>query len=290
MTTPLHAFGALALETTTPLRTTVLPRDAAATLAEHVAGDLQRLLPGVDRLDLALACAAFDPAELLRPGWPRHAALAQLALGAPGRGAARVLGFGAVDGAMPPGLAPDPALAGGALHLLPFALLGDSDDVIAIGRAMEERLLDTGMADAATALCAQTLFGTPLEHVRYLSLHDLCALTAMQYEHAGLGPLWPLIEAALLAPETEEWLDAAPEPLARYADGDVRLALLDIDAWADRGFAPAGADARTLSRHFDAFQMRQRQFAAVLGAHGIAVQFDHCPATRDPREILREIV
>ena len=188
---------------------------------------------------------------------------------------------------MPPGLAPDPALAGGALHLLPFALLGNSDDVVAIGRTMEERLLDTGMADAATALCAQTAFGTPLEHVRYLSLHDLCALTAMQYEHVGLGPLWPLIEAALLAPETEEWLDAPPEPLARYAGGEVRIALLEIDAWADHGFAPHGADANTLSRHFDAFQMRQRQLAAVLGAHGIEVQFDYCAATADPRAALR---
>ena len=288
MSAPLHCYGALALETTAPLRRTVLERDVAALLADHVANDLQRLLPGVDRLDLVVAAAAFDPAELLRPGWPRHAALAQLALAAPGRGGARVLGFGAANGAMPDGLVPDPALAGGALHLLPFALLGAADDVIAVGRAMEERLLDTGMADAATALFAQTAFDAHLEHVRYLSVHDLCALTAMQYEHAGLGPLWPLIEAALLAPESEEWLDAPPEPLARYADHEVRFALLDIDAWADRGFAPAGADAYTLSRHFDAFQMRQRQFGAVLGAHGIALRFDHCPSTCEPRALLRE--
>ncbi|MBB5207659.1 hypothetical protein [Chiayiivirga flava] len=286
MSAPLHSFGVFALESGAPLARALLDRDAASMLADHVSNDLQRLLPGVERLDLAIAAAAFDPAELLRPGWPRHAALAQLALAAPGRGAARVLGFGAADGAMPAGLQPDAALAGGALHLVPFALLGGADALVAVGRAMEERLLDTGMADASTALFAQTAFGTRLEHVRYMSVHDLCALTAMQYEHAGLGPLWPLIEAALLAPGSEEWLDAPPEPLARFADGEVRIALLDLDAWADRGFAPAGVDANTLSRRFDAFQRRQRQFAAVLGAHGIGVQFDHCPATRDPREVL----
>lgn len=288
MSAPLHCFGAMALETAAPPARLVLDRDAAATLADHVANDLQRLLAGVDRLDLAVAAALFDPAELLRPSWPRHAALADLAQRAPGRVGARVLGFGAADGAMPPGLDPDPALTGGALLLLPFVLQGDADAATDIGRQMEERLLDTGMADAATALYAQTAFGAKLEHVRYLTMHDLCAMTAMQYEHAGLGPLWPLIEAALLAPETEEWLDAAPEPLARYVDGAVRIGLLDLDAWADRGHAPAGMDADTLSRHFDAFQMRQRQFAAVLGAHGIPVQFDHCPATRDPRDVLGE--
>ena len=288
MSASLHCHGALALETTSPLRRITLERDVAAALADHVANDLQRLLPGIERLDLAVAAAAFDPAELLRPGWPRHAALAQLALAAPGRGSARVLGFGAANGAMPDGLVPDPEFGGGALHLLPFVLIGAPQDVVPVGRAMEERLLDTGMADAATALFAQTAFGTQLEHVRYLSLHDLCALTAMQYEHVGLGPLWPLIEAALLAPDSEEWLDAPPEPLARYADNEVRLALLDLDAWADRGFAPPGADAHTFSRHFDAFQMRQRQLAAVLGAHGIAVRFDHCPATRDPCDMLRD--
>lgn len=288
MSAPLHCHGALALETMSPPQRVALEREVAATLADHVANDLQRLLPGVDRLDLAVAAAAFDPAELLRPGWPRHAALAQLALAAPGRHGARVLGFGAANGTMPAGLAPDPEFGGGALLLLPFVLVGAEQDVVSVGRAMEERLLDTGMADAATALFAQTAFGTRLEHARYLSLHDLCALTAMQYEHVGLGPLWPLIEAALLAPESEEWLDAPPEPLARYADNEVRIALLDIDAWADRGFAPAGVDAASLARRFEAFQMRQRQFGAVLTAHGIPVQFDHAPATRDPRAVLRD--
>ena len=72
---------------------------------------------------------------------------------------------------------------------------------------MEENLLEKGMAQAATAFFAQRAFNAPMEHARYLSLNDLLAMTAMQYEHAGIAPLWPLIESALLTPEREDKAD-----------------------------------------------------------------------------------
>ena len=147
-------------------------------------------------------------------------------------------------------------------------------------------LLDTGMAGADTALAAQAGFAAPVEHARLLTLNDLAAMMALQYEHAGLAPLWPLVEAALLAPEAEQWLDAPPEPLARYAGGEVRIAMLDTEAWNEGGYAPATKEPAQLARAFERFQMRQRQFAAVLDAHGIPVTYDHCPAGRDPRGIL----
>jgi hypothetical protein len=34
--------------------------------------------------------------------------------------------------------------------------------------------------------------------------------------------------------------------------------------------------------------MRQRQFAGLLEAHGIPVTYDHCPAGRDPRQVLSD--
>jgi hypothetical protein len=148
-------------------------------------------------------------------------------------------------------------------------------------------LLETGMANADTALAAQQAFGVPIEHARYLTVHDLAALMAMQYEHAGLGVAWPLIETALMAPTEEQWLDAPPEPLVRLAGGEARIALFDDEGWAASGFAPAGArDATRMDRDFDRFQMRQRQLAALLEAHGIAILFEHCPAGRDPRTVL----
>lgn len=287
--TVLSCLGALALElapTSRPGRQ-ALDAGAAGEFAAKVARDLERLVPGAAALDFALVAGLFDPAELLRPGHPLHAELERLAARAPGLAGGRVIGFGAGADGLPPGLAPDPHLAGGPLRLLPFLLRGDADVLAPVAERMEQVLLDTGMADADTALAAQDGFAAEIEHARLMTLDDLAAMTALQYEHAGLAPLWPVLEAALYQPGAEAWLDAPPEPLLRLSDGAARIALLDVDAWAEGGFAPREADAARLGRAFERFQQRQRQIAAVLEAHGIPVTFDHCPAGRDPREVLR---
>lgn len=260
MPSPLHCLGALALELSPdgPPGQATLARDAADALAEALGDDLRRLLPGIEALDAGLACALFDPAELLRPGWPAHAALAELAGAAPGRRGGRMIAFGAQGGRMPtPALQPDPALAGGLLRLLPFVLVGEARAVAAVGQSMEARLLDVGMAGAQTALDCQAAFGVQLEHARWMSLHDLCAMTAMQYEHAGLAGCWRLIEAALLAPASEEWLREDEEPLALYRGGEVRIADLPGGSIDD---SPDTLKARRL---------RIRQLRAILAAHGI---------------------
>jgi hypothetical protein len=270
----------------------------SAGLADGIARDLASLVPEAATLDLAVLGAHYDPVELLRPGWPLHTALDALALRAPAvteraQDHGHVLAFGAHDGAWPDALpAPDVDYLRGALRLVPFLLRGDADAqtrIESVAEALEQILIDRGMAGAATALQAQAAFGATIEHARYLTIHDLAALMAMQYEHAGLASLWPLIEATLLAPQNEVWLDAPPEPLARCVDGEVRIALLDAEAWRAGGLAPssAGEDPEKLERSFAQFEARQRQFAAVLAAHAIAVTFDHCPLGRDPREILR---
>lgn len=275
MAAVLHCFGALALEVAAPPALDALDREQAEALAGHVAIDLQRMLPGVPRLDLAMVAAHFDPTELLRPRWPLHAALSDLAQRAPGQGRGRVIAFGAVDGRLPaPVLQPDAALAGGPLRLLPFALLGEPAIVSEVGEAMESRLLETGMAGAATALFAQQAFGGKLEHARYLSLHDLCAMTAMQYEHAGLAALWPLIEVALLAPESALVVDQPPEPRMRIDAGVVRIEHPDLARWREQGRAPVGADETAAARAHARFGQRIAQFRAVLEAHGIASSLD----------------
>jgi hypothetical protein len=286
--TVLSCLGALALELTPGTRAarTALDPAAAGELAALAARDLAKLVPEAAQLDLGLVAALFDPVELLRPGYPLHAELERLVARAPGAAGGRVIGFGAGDDGLPPTLRPDPDHAAGPLRLLPLLLRGDADLVAAVGERLEQVLLDTGMAGADTALCAQGGFAAPVEHARLLTLNDLAAMMALQYEHAGLAPLWPLVETALLMPEAEQWLDAPPEPLARYAGREVRIALLDAEAWNEGGFAPASADPAQLARAFERFQMRQRQIAAVLEAHGIPVTYDHCPAGRDPRTVL----
>ncbi len=271
---------ALELRDGDPPKHAALRADAAGELAMQLGRDLAKLVPAAGRCDLALFAAHFDPAEALRPGWPLHQRIVELLQRAPGRSQGpRLVGFGAAaDGTVPQPLQSDAALAGGGLRVLPFVLRGDN---AAIASAqLEEVLLDLGMAAADTALALHDGFNARIEHVRYLSLHDLTAMIAMQYRNVGLGPLWTLLETALLEPGTEAWLDAGQEPLARYADGEVRIALFDPCAWRMR-YVAGEADGSKLERGFAMFQARQRQFAAVLDAHGVPVQFVHCADGND---------
>ncbi len=268
---------------------------AQAALAQHAAGELARLVgrdlgalvPEARALDLCLAAAHFDPAEVLRPGWPIHRRLEELHARAPGRGTGpRVIAFGAdAGGKVPLPLQADPQLAGGTLRVVPYLFTGDPDAVRALDARMESVLFDRGMAQADTALAAQDGFDARIEHARYLTLHDLLAMTAMQYRNAGLAPLWPLLETALLAPGESAWLDAPPEPLLHYAGDQVRIARLSPEDWQRRN-APGEHNPARLEHGFAMFQARQRQLAAVLQAHGVAVQWIDCPAGGDPRAVL----
>ncbi len=274
---PATFRGVIALE----LRNGAQPARAAldaASAGDVVAllgRDLAALVPQVRDCNLALLAAHFDPAEALRPGWPLHRRALELLQRAPGQAQGpRMVGFGAdAGGDVPMPLQAEAELAGGGLRVLPFVLQGDADQ--AAGDALEDSLLDRGMAQADTALALQGGLGADVEHARYLSAHDLAAMMALQYRNVGLEPLWSLLQVALLEPDAEAWLDAGPEPLARYGDGEVRIALLDPAAWRQR-YAAEETDGARLDRGFDMFQARQRQFAAVLGAHGVPLQFVHC--------------
>lgn len=271
---------ALELRDGDPPTLAALRADAAGELASRLGRDLAKLVASVGECDLALFAAHFDPAEALRPGWPLHRRVSELLERAPGQAqGSRIVGFGAdVSGEVPMPLQSEPALAGGGLRVLPFVLRGDAAAVA--GAQLEDVLLDRGMAAADTALALQEGFGARIQHVRYLSLHDLAAMIAMQYANVGLVPLWTLLETALLEPHTEAWLDGGQEPLARYADGEVRIALFDPSAWRSR-YAADVEDEAKLERGFAMFQARQRQFAAVLDAHSVPVEFVHCADGED---------
>lgn len=282
---PAPLYGALALELApgSDAPRIALDQHDAGALATLVARDLAALDPVVATLQLAVSGALCDAVELLRPGWPLHAALDRLAASAPRAGAdgGRIVAFGAHHGDFPAALASSADYTGGPLRLLPFVLQGgDPARLRAVGDVFERDLLERGMAGADTALAAQELFGLRVEHARYLTLHDLLAMMALQYEHAGLACLWPIIEAAMLSPDREEWLDAPPEPLVHYAGGEARIALLSSTAWCARhGGDDAGAASR-LERGFAQYQARQRQFAAVLAAHAVPVLYVHCASAR----------
>ena len=269
--------GVIALELTAgeSPRAPALDAQRAGDLVERLGRDLALLVDGVRALDLVLLGAHFDPAEVLRPGWPLHRRASELLQRAPGQAQGpRMVGFGAdANGDVPQPLRCEPELLGGGLRVLPFVLHGESAETV--GAQLEALLLDRGMAAADTALALQDGLGARVQHVRYLSLHDLAAMIAMQYTNVGLQSLWTLLEAALLAPSADVWLDAAPEPLARMVEGEVRIALFDPQAWRQR-YAAAEDDGMRLERGFAHFQARQRQFTAVLEAHAVPVQFVRC--------------
>lgn len=275
-----HVLGVMALELRADAGDeprAALGQQAAGELASLLARDLAELVPQSQELDLVLAAAHFDPAEALRPGWPLHRRLHDLHQRAPrGDGSARVIAFGADDaGDVPQPLQDDPELRGGLLRVLPFILAGEEHITREVAATLEEILLDRGMAGAAAALAAQTGFGTAFEHVRYLTVHDLAAMTAMQYRNQGLDPLWPILETALLAPGEQAVLDAPPEPLLRYADGEVHITLFGATAWRARHVPDDALDPERVARLHAMVEARQRQFTAVLRAHGIDVVFDY---------------
>ena len=174
MTTALrNCTGALALELApdTHASNTALDAADAATLGGHIAHDLATLAADAVSLDLGVLAMHFDPVELLRPGWPLHAALAELMTRAPDQAdASRVIAFGTHNGQLPdPTLIPDSDYVQGPLRLIPFVLCGDAEIATRVGGAFEESLLDHGMAGAATALFAQQTFGARIEHAPDLS-------------------------------------------------------------------------------------------------------------------------
>ena len=261
-----------------------LTQEETGQLVERIGHDLALLVPEVAELDLIAMGTHFDPAEVLRPGWPMHRRLHELRERAPGRNAGpRIIGFGAdASGDIPQPLQSDAALQGGVLRVLPLLLAGDG--AARVGEQLETVLVDRGMARAETALLAQEAFAARIEHARYLTVHDLAAMTALQYEHMGLAPLWSLIETALLAPSEAAWLDAPPEPLIYLTDGDARIALFSNEAWRER-YAPEEKDPDRLARRRRFFDARVRQVAAVLEAHGIPVTFADCPNANDARQV-----
>lgn len=287
-------LGVMALECAPGSR---IERDAlghadAARLAGLLGRDLGLLVPGVCALDLALSAIHYDPAEVLRPGWPLHDTLDQMRLHAPGRMRdARVIAFGAAaDGVLPEMLRADAALHGGQLRVLPFVLAGDADVVAVVARQLEDSLLDLGMFNAETALHAQQAFGAKIEHARYLTVYDLAAMTGLQYRNQGLEHVWHFLEGILLAPDSEAWLDTLPEPMLHYAAREARMAMFTPDAWRAR-HAPdvPDDDSVKLRRGFDYFQVRQRQVASIVQAHGVLVTFVHCDERSDARTALAQV-
>lgn len=135
--------GALALELvpgSQPGRAALRQTEAGA-LAERVGRDLATLAGDIATrdlaaLDLVFAGAHYDPAEMLRPGWPLHRRLEELHARAPQAAGPRVIAFGAdAEGVVPLPLRAELELHGGPLRVVPFLLVGPAAQATAVACA-----------------------------------------------------------------------------------------------------------------------------------------------------------
>lgn len=231
--------------------TLTLSLESAAALVDVLSEDLLRVLPGVDACGLAIAAALYDQAQLLRPGFPVHAALAELYGQEPrARQQASLMAFGSSAGQMAKAeLEPDPRLIGSPLLLLPFVLMAPASLQGQLAEQMESNWEEQGLASAKLALFLNQAFSIRTEHVRFMTQTDLCAICSVQYSQAGLEPLWTLIECALLSPHRQESVTSDRGLSWSFADGQVMHAV-----------PLAGAQTQ-----------EARQYQAILAAHGIPV-------------------
>lgn len=237
-------------------------RALAQPLANQLAFELGKQLPSLDGLGLVWMAACYDQAQILRPGLPVHAALAALYSAASrnfategAKNGAQVMTLQALRGEAPvPALKVDERLLGGAMVLLPFAIVGSSDCVNKARAILEEKLLDTGLTDARTALMLNQALGCDAEHARLMTLDDLAAMCAMQLEHAGLAPVWEVLEAAIFRPDVTVSTQIGCAALHWH---ECKLSI-----------ETSGPAKLTLAEYSDQV-LQARQASAVLAAHGI---------------------
>ena len=254
-------------------------RALAQPLANQLAFELGKQLPSLDGLGLVWMAACYDQAQILRPGLPIHAALAALyaagmstTLASESKNVAQVspdrrhgqqvMTLQALRGVAPvPALNVDERLLGGAMVLLPLAIVGAADCVNLARAILEEKLLDTGLADARTALMLNQALGCDAEHARLMTLDDLAALCAVQLEHAGLASVWDILEAAIFRP------DEAVSAKIGCAALSWRAGKLSV--------ATSGPGHLSLAEYSNDV-LQARQACTVLEAHGLIATAQFC--------------
>ena len=174
----------------------------------------------------------------------------------------QVMTLQALRGVAPvPALNVDERLLGGAVVLLPLAIVGAADCVNLARALLEEKLLDTGLADARTALMLNQALGCDAEHARLMTLDDLAALCAVQLEHAGLASVWEILEAAIFRP------DEAVSAKIGCAALSWRAGKLSV--------ATSGPGHLSLAEYSNDV-LQARQACTVLEAHGLIATAQFC--------------
>ena len=267
-------MGVLALEPVAdavPQRQ-LLTRAVAEGLNDAMGAQLARFLPREHDYGFVWSAALYDPAQLLRRGFPLHQELANLFAAGQRHGiaAGHCLTLCEQGGRMPTAtLEPDQRLGGGTLYVIPVAITGSEAAIAAAQAQLESELYDHGLADAAVVFELHRDLGVAFEHVRLMSLVDLAAMMAAQLEHVGFGCAWQLIEEHLYG-QPARAIEAL-SPLGQSLKLDEGAAWLSFEPYSLHARQhPGDADARLPDYIAKLHEFRQLQ--GLLDAHGIPVR------------------
>lgn len=251
-------------------------RSLAAPLANQLAFELGKHLPSLEHLGLVWMAACYDQAQILRPGWPVHQALVELYhAGTATAQAPQVMSLQALRGDAPvPALAVEQPLLGGAMVLVPFALVGEGEPLAKARAILEDRLLETGLADARTALMLNHALGADAEHARLMTLDDLAALSSMQWQNSGLDGAWQILERALFGAADSPWVESGCCLLRLNSDPAQEQSATQL-AVRFRAIDPGAIeDLDTALQEFAAQTLIARQSLALLSAHALTLQVE----------------
>lgn len=258
-------------------RPACLGRGDAEQMLAHLAADLRTTLSQAGKCDLAAAGALYDQCQILRPGLPALAALAERVKRLPSEGAQPTLtAIGADEGVMPAdALQPDRAIPPALLHLLPMVAAGPEALMEDLAEEMEHRFLAEGQVSAHTANWLEAAFGIGIAHARFMTLTDLNAMFRMQLEHLGYLPLWEIVDAAVLQDPLELTVVTGKDTRYRW-DGDrAWVTFQTFDYWANEGAGRAiASDAAELAEAYAEWTRELRRYCSTLAAHFVPLSVE----------------
>lgn len=246
-------------------RTRILDKSDCEQLAAALAQDLARVVESARSAMLIAAGSLLEPTELLRPGFMAWQALADLARpvirdhGTSGQ----ILAIGSHGGRLPDArLSPAGPKAAGHFLAIPVLLICDAEDGPQLGAELERELFERGaIQPPARAILAEST-GFDSVHGQLLTLNDQLALQHVQMDTAGLGGFWPVVQQALLEPESAADFDLPGTVQARWneADRQVDIEFLSFDQFG------TGPDEYAL------WVRAWRSLTLLLDSHAIAWQ------------------
>ncbi len=265
-------------------RPALLNRVAAEQVLAHIAADLNKLFPAINRCALSMTGALFDQTQVLRPQLPIFSALETLQHSSnPGDDfQPRLLSIGASEGKMPlQELQPFENIALGLLQILPLLVSGPAELVDDLADEMEHLFLEQGQLSAHSAKALESQFQISVNHARFMTITDLNAMLRLQLEHYGFLPLWELLDAAMLPRAEMQEVSTQGGLRFKWQDGAVHSYFESFDWWARYGGgAETPATDQQLQPAYVDWTREYRRYLTMLIAHGVRV-IQHLPGLED---------